>query len=77
MTKRELATQVEHLRALLRRVQWRADTYHCVGCRQAHNFGCRPGCEVTALLDEPTAKSADLAGTTPTTPRKSIRRPSR
>lgn len=35
---------------LLRKYQWRADGYSCIGCRAMHRDGCRPGCDVAAVL---------------------------
>lgn len=36
---------------LLRKLQWRGDGYSCISCVAMHRDGCKPGCEVTALLE--------------------------
>jgi hypothetical protein len=67
---------------LLRKLQWSGDGYTCISCKAMHRDGCRPGCEVTALLEPALrprrrrAKTAPAASDTMTTlARKSTARP--
>lgn len=40
------ADEVERLRALLRRIEWRGADYSCPDCKRMHRDGHAPGCEL-------------------------------